>query len=228
MKPYQVGILVPWVNTAMEEEIPLLVNPAIGLHWMRVRPTTLPIDGHDTSYLKGLLEGMPSALTGFDGLNLQLIMFGCTSASVLSKTIGPVLPSNYQDAALWTAMDSLVYQLNRLNAESITLFAPYENAVLNSQARMLEESGIRVRKTVQIYYQSEIRHISTNVICDALSKELKHQDDVAVISCTALHTLAAVRRLRVRFDVKMPLITSNTAIAFSLNDFFNLPIIEVP
>ena len=38
MKLKRVGILIPWVNITLEDELGRLIIPEIGLHWSRIEP----------------------------------------------------------------------------------------------------------------------------------------------------------------------------------------------
>lgn len=220
MKKFQVGLLIPWVNTAMEEEIPFLVNPGIGLHWSRIRPAVLPRDGHDNSYLEYMLSGIPDALSRFDGLDLQVIVFGCTSASLIESCTRFEAPEAYQHSVFLTAFDTIIFQLNKIQAKTILLFGPYEHSILSVEAGSLQQAGITVRKAVPIEYAGEIRHISADQVCRTFLRESYSKCDAALFSCTALYTLEAIRELRIARAIETPLLSSNTAIADTLNDLY--------
>jgi maleate cis-trans isomerase len=123
MCPFQVGALVPWVNTAMEEELPFLVGSSIGLHWSRLRPQMLPMNGHDPSYMKSMLDAIPDALSEFDGLRLDAIIFGCTSAEACYDM------SLYQRVGCeyFTALRSLIYATKSAGVHNISLLSGYKS-----------------------------------------------------------------------------------------------------
>lgn len=219
----QVGLLIPWANTAMEEEIPFLVGPGIGLHWSRIRPAVLPRDGHDSSYVRQMLSGIPDALSRFDGLDLQIIVFGCTSASLMKACVRLEIPENYRRVAFLTALDAVVFQLKKIRAKSILLFAPYEHSLLTTMADALQLAGTTVRKATPIEYETEIRYISAEQVCRTFLREAHSKDDAALFSCTALFTLEAIRELQMALAIEMPLLSSNTAIADTLNDLYEDP-----
>jgi maleate cis-trans isomerase len=219
MKEFQVGLLIPWVNTAMEEEIPALVRPEIGLHWSRLRPGVLPRDGHDSSYLESMLSSLPEALSRFDGLNLQIIVLGCTSAGFMGSHASVEIPESYGGSIFLTAFDALVLQLNRVQAKDVLLFAPYERRVIGAEVSSLVQAGMTVIKAVSIDYRDEIRCITSEQICEIFLQEYCLECDAILFSCTALYTVEAINTLRSTFGIKTPLLSSNTAIASTLNDF---------
>jgi len=221
MKALQVGMLIPWVNMAMEEEIPNSVHPNIGLHWSRMRPKILPKDGHDTGYLKYMVLALPNALSGFDGLRLQVIVLGCTSVSFGNFCSSIEIPKAYKNSRFITAFDSIVLQIRKLEAKNILLFAPYDKGTIDAEANMLETCGVNVVKCVPLTYKDEIRYITTEQVYDTFEKEYTSQCDAVLFSCTALYTLEAINNIKTRLNVEIPLLSSNSAISDTLNDLYH-------
>jgi len=125
MKEYKVGLLIPWVNTAMEDEIPLLVNKRVGLHWSRIKPSKGPKDGHDDTYLDSMIEDIPNALSRFGELKLDLVILGCTSATITNEEKNLSIIWKNQKARYVSTMDAMVAQLRKYGAKKVMLFAPY-------------------------------------------------------------------------------------------------------
>ncbi len=221
MKALQVGMLIPWVNTAMEEEIPNSVNPNIGLHWSRMRPKILPKDGHDSRYLRYMLLALPTALSCFDGLKPQVIVLGCTSANFGNFCPSIKLPKAYTNSRFITAFDSIVLQIRKLKAKNILLFAPYDKGTIDAEASMLKACGVNVVKCVPLTYKDEIRYITTEQVCDTFEKEYISQCDAVLFSCTALYTFEAINNIKIRLNVEIPLLSSNSVISDTLNDLYN-------
>ncbi|HEC35686.1 MAG TPA: hypothetical protein ENI39_04030 [Anaerolineae bacterium] len=195
MKTFRVGILVPWVNTAMEEGIPNLVHPDIGLHWARLRPKTLPEDGHDTSYLRDMLLSIPKALSRFDGLSLHAMVIGCTSASFIRDHLRVRIPDKYKHLKFITAFDAILLQLQDANVKRTLLFAPYDKKTIDAEVELLQLHGIQVVKSVSLPYKDEIRYITPDQIYDTFMIEYTECDAV-MFSCTALYTLEAIETIR--------------------------------
>lgn len=221
MKRLQVGMLVPWVNTAMEEEIPSLVHPSIGLHWSRLRPRILPRDGHDDSYLEHMLLNIPDALSCFDGLDLDIIVLGCTSASFSTCSPGIEVPDAYKGSRFIGAFDSIILELKKIQAKTLLLFAPYDRLAIDAEAAALEARGLTVVRRVPISYSDQIRYITPEQVCDIFSKEYSPECDAIVFSCTALYTLEAIGMIKRGFRIEVPLLSSNTAISSTLNDLYH-------
>jgi maleate cis-trans isomerase len=219
VKTMQVGMLIPWVNTAMEEEIPSLVDSEIGLHWSRLRPAILPRNGHDTSYLRRMLLCMPEALSRFNGMDLHAIVLGCTSVSFAHTCSDVAIPDEYRAATLIMAFDAVIRQVKRLKAERVMLFAPYDKRTIDAEATLMVSQGINVVKRVVLTYESEIRFISTEQVYDAFLREYVDCDAV-LFSCTALYTLELISNIQQEQpELRASLLSSNTAIARTLNEF---------
>jgi len=221
MKTLQVGILIPWVNTAMEEEIPYLTHPDIGLHWSRLRPNVLPKDGHDDSYLEHMLVSIPEALSKFDGLNLHVIVLGCTSATLAGCCSKIEIPEPYRNLEFITAFDAVIFQIRKIRAKTLLLFAPYEQDMIEAEVQIFKSRGVDIVKYVSLPYQDQIRYITPMEIYDLFIKEYTPQCDAVFFSCTALYTLEAIDIIKRGLHIEVPLFSSNTAISIMLNDLYN-------
>jgi len=219
VKTLQVGILIPWVNTAMEEEIPSLVHSDIGLHWSRLRPGILPKNGHDISYLEHMLLSIPNALSRFDGLDLHVIVLGCTSANFTGVCSDIEIPGAYRHVKFVTAFDAIVLQIEKIKAKRLLLFAPYDRRTIDAEVGLLESYGVDVVKHVALAYRDEIRFITAEQIYDVFAREYTECDAV-LFSCTALYTLEAISNIKRELFIKATLLSSNTAISNTLNDFY--------
>lgn len=215
MKKTQVGLLIPWVNTAMEEEIPYLVHPDIGLHWVRLKPKKMPRDGHDTSYLESMIASIPEALSRFEGLIFDIIVLGCTSASFYSD-LNKIYRGN---SRFVTAFDAIIFQLKKLKAHKILLFAPYDATSLQREKELLERHGFSVLESVMLTYKYEIRYISAEYIYSTIIRHYLECDAV-LLSCTALYTLDVIKKIENYHPSLAPVISSNLAIARTLNDIY--------
>lgn len=221
MKKFRAGLLIPWVNTAMEDEIPTLVNRNVGLHWSRLRPSRLPLDGHDDSYLQLLLDDIPNAITKFDGLDLQTLVLGCTSASVVNDGNDLVYPGKYQHIEKITAFDAAANYLKQKSAHDVILFGPYQEHILESEVKALNRLDVKIAKAVKINYDQEIRFISSIDLFKKFQAEYSPNYDAVFFSCTALYTLEVIRFIREMQNIQIPIISSNTAIALMLNNLYN-------
>ncbi|MFH1547513.1 MAG: hypothetical protein ABIC57_03430 [bacterium] len=220
MKVLQVGMLIPWVNTAMEEEIPNLVYSNIGLHWSRLRPNILPMNGHDTSYLESMLSSIPDALSKFDGLDLHAIVLGCTSACLIDSCSDLEISAPYKRIKFITALDAILNQIEKIKAHRLILFAPYDTHTIQAEVELLQSHGVDVIKSVSLAYEDEIRFITSTQIYEVFVKEYTPDYDAILFSCTALYTLKAIDIIKRNLLIETPLLSSNIAISSTLNDLY--------
>lgn len=226
MKRFRVGILIPWVNTTMEDEIPILLHPEIGIHWSRMRPKILPRNGHDTGYMEMMIKDMPYALSKFDGLDLQTLVLGCTSASIMETSKLIKIPKKYRDFRFISAFDSVIGQLTKLSAKSIMLIAPYDVKTIEAETFALKKAGFLVKKSVILDYDHEIRFIPPSNIIEIFLKEIIEGVDAVFFSCTALNTVTAFSELQNSHNVTIPLLSSNIAIAREINDQYKISMLK--
>jgi len=226
MKEYKVGLLIPWVNTAMEDEIPLLVNKRVGLHWSRIKPSKGPKDGHDDTYLDSMIEDIPNALSRFGELKLDLVILGCTSATITNEEKNLSIIWKNQKARYVSTMDAMVAQLRKYGAKKVMLFAPYTKEMISSEISLLERFNITVSKAVRIDYFDEIRHIRPVDIFNTFMREYKSGPDAILFSCTGMYTLEAFKKIHRGINLSVPLISSNSAIGSIINDMYSSNIIK--
>lgn len=222
MKKFQAGIVIPWVNTAMEEEITEFVHPNVGVHWTRVRPEKLPKDGHDSSYLKSMMASIPMALSRFDGLKLDIIVIGCTSIS-FTNTSTLEIPQKYNHTPVVSVFDLIMLQLQKMGIKTLLLFAPYDRSTIDCQISIFNKNKITVLKAIPLHYKEEIRYITIDDIFDNFAAEFPIQDcDAVFFSCTALYTFEVFKKIKTTFDIKIPILSSNSVIVDAINNWCRL------
>lgn len=215
-KIFRVGMLIPWVNTAIEDEIPLQVNNNVRLHWTRLKPTIMPKDGHDENYISSILRQIPSGIDSFEGIKLDAICLGCTSASFVDSFY------EFEDKSQiksFTAFEAIISHLQNLNAKKIVLFAPYSIHSIQKEVQRLMEYKIQAVRTIQIHYEQEIRYITKNQLCDIFQNSKTDDVDAILFSCTGLYTMELFEEIKSDMGLSTPLISSNLAIVRMINDF---------
>lgn len=222
VKEYRVGMLIPWVNTVMEDEIPLQIDRQIGLHWTRLRPKLLPNDGHDNSYMASMIKQIPSGIASFDGIPISAICLGCTSAS-FDNSFGCLKQNNKSSQIkFFTAFEAVIIKLKKLNAKKISLFAPYDLGTIKNLIKGLSENGIEVINSTQIQYKKEIRNIRQQDLKKLLSMtEIKNVDAI-LFSCTGLYTMNLFKEIKDEFNLKTPVLSSNSSISDLINSLYRV------
>lgn len=207
LKP-RFGILVPWMNRTVEDELPGLVGNAAHLHWSRLLPDPLPRDRWDESYLAALLLDVPNAVARLGPADLRGIILACTSSSLEGA------PARLgSETAVMTAFQCLLAELDRRSPESLLLCTPYSSRVTKTMAVALEAAGYRVEATAMVDSALEYRDIPAGTIVDAIASRITKKVDCVVVSCTALYTASIPAMFEARYGTSVSMVTSISSIA---------------
>ncbi|MFI0242825.1 hypothetical protein [Streptomyces sp. NPDC016845] len=200
-----VGVLLPWANQAVEEELPRLGEPGVVFHYARLVPASRTT-AVDNSFWHGLRAATTDALDSMHHLPLDTTVLACTSAGF---TGGPALPPG-----VITAFDALTALLHRHRLARIVLATPYPQPITRAEATALGEHGIDVLAQASLGLDDGYPHISPKQIldlCASLPPAALAAADALVLSCTGWRTLTAATALQARLPI--PVLSSNRALA---------------
>ncbi|MEU9247560.1 hypothetical protein [Streptomyces sp. NPDC048385] len=200
-----VGVLLPWANVAVEEELPQLGEPGVVFHYARLVPAsrTTAVDG---SFWHGLRAAATGAVDSLRHLPLDATVLACTSAGF---TGGPALPPD-----VITAFDALTTALHGRRLTRVALATPYPEPVTCAEAEALEAHGIGVAAHASLGLDDGYSDITTGQIrtlCASLPPAALAEADALVLSCTGWRTLGAAAALQETLGI--PVISSNFALA---------------
>ncbi len=216
MKNYRVGIIVPWMNTTLEDELPGLLAPSIGVHWARMTPAAWPSDSHDESYLASMLNDAVRARRSFTGIALDEIIIACTSLSFAANTHAEL--TQLSSSEHWTCVrDVLVESWQYKGERPVALFGPYSAATLEAAAASFATAGIKVCNVMPINYDGEIKDITPQTVTEHILQANIPAYAAVIVCCTALYTLAVVAQLKTHGRADLAFISSNLAIADHIN-----------
>lgn len=202
------GVLLPWANVAVEEELPQLGEPGVVFHYARLVPASRTT-AVDDSFWHGLRAAATGAVDSMRHLPLDATVLACTSAGF---TGGPELPPG-----VITAFDALTTTLHQRHVASVALATPYPEQVAQTEAEALAAHGIEVTGNASLGLDDGYPHITTAQIltlCDGLPPAALAEADALVLSCTGWRTLTAAAALQAR--LRIPVISSNLALALAL------------
>lgn len=199
------GVLLPWANQAVEEELPQLGEPGVVFHYARLVPASRTT-AIDDSFWHELRAAATGAVDSMRHLPLDATLLACTSAGF---TGGPALPPG-----VITAFDALTAVLHRRGFVRVMLATPYPEPVTRAEAETLSERGIRVLAHASLGLDDGYPDITPRQIidlCADLPKPALAGSDALVLSCTGWRTLAAAADLQDR--LRIPVVSSNFALA---------------
>ncbi|MEU5599563.1 hypothetical protein [Streptomyces sp. NPDC020298] len=200
-----VGVLLPWANVAVEEELPQLGVPGVVFHYARLVPASRTT-AVDDSFWHGLRAASASAVDSLRHLPLDATVLACTSAGF---TGGPALPPG-----VITAFDALTTTLHQRHVARVALATPYPEPVTQTEAEALAAHGIEVTAHASLSLGDGYPRITSAQIltlCDGLPAAALAEADALVLSCTGWRTLTAAAALQAR--LRIPVISSNLALA---------------
>lgn len=208
-RPDRMGVLVPWANTVVEDELRSW-NDRTSWHYARLAPpggtTAL-----DESFLQGMMDAVPGALHQLSALPLRRVYLACTSAAFTRHDQFAQL-ANASEVPMVSAFEAIVDHLTRFDLKRITLATPYPRAITDAEVAEFAEHGIMVVDAVSLDLLDGYADIRTRQITEPATDAARRGDgDALVLSCTGWPTMAAVSILRRRLG--RPVISSNSAIA---------------
>ncbi|MEV3873688.1 hypothetical protein [Streptomyces sp. NPDC049906] len=201
----RVGLLLPWANVAVEEELPRIGLRNAVFHHARLVPSSRAT-AVDASFWHGLRDAAAGAVGSLVHVPLDSVVLACTSAGF---TGGLSLP-----AGTLTAFDVLVDGLRTLGARRVVLATPYPDRVTLSEATALRAAGFTVLAHVGLGLDDGYADVPSRVV-RRLLRDLPAGSmgaaDAVVLSCTGWHTLSCVEPLE--RELGKPVVSSNLAIA---------------
>jgi maleate cis-trans isomerase len=163
---------------------------------------------------KNQMPTFPQATFALSRLPLDVLAFGCTSASFsFSERANSHLQAALPTVPFLTAFSAIKHILCYFGAQRMLLLTPYEEAIMQAEVQAFTESGIEVLSASALGYRDGIGDIQTDTLLAAYRACHAPGAQAIVISCTALHTLEAIRLLEEQAEVLV--ISSNTALALA-------------
>ncbi|MCL6269621.1 hypothetical protein M3P05_06660 [Sansalvadorimonas sp. 2012CJ34-2] len=149
-----------------------------------------------------------------NGLPMDVMAFGCTSASIIigEERIGELLNTNREGLPTTNPWSAAKAAFKYLNARRIAVFSPYPTEVNFPLYQQLNDAGYDVVTlgSLGIKNDTEITKISKQSMLDALEKILPDSGaEVVFMSCTNLRVLDHIQEIEDRFGI--PVVCSNSA-----------------
>lgn len=215
MNSLRVGMVVPWMNRTVEDELPELLQAVpVHLHWTRARPAKFPMDRSDESYLSSLIADVPEALERLAPSDLALVVLACTSAS-----FDTTLCTLASETRVVNAFECVISALSGSIGEPLLLCTPYSAELTGNLARELEARGHQIERVARIVSPHHFREISPLDIAATIAREVSRDVTQILISCTALYTATVSELLEFDYGIKIPVTSSVSAIANFITNY---------
>ncbi|MER7467880.1 aspartate/glutamate racemase family protein [Streptomyces sp. NPDC097981] len=204
--PRRVGVLLPWANVAIEEELPLLAPDGVVFHYARLVPASRTT-AIDHRFWDGLRAAATDAADSLRHIPLDALLLGCTSAGFIESTT-PV------PAGTVTAFDALMAELDRIGAHRIVLATPYPDAVTGTEIKALSRRSITVLASASLGLTDGypgVDPLRAKTLVLGLPQRALAQADAVVLSCTGWRTQPVLAELAQQLG--RPVISSVLAMA---------------
>ncbi len=213
-RQYDLGVLVPWANVAVERELTSLALTNLCWHYARLVPAS-NTTALDDDFMSGMIDSVPGALFQLSQLRLHRTYLACTSASFkFADRLERIEASDR--SRLTTAFDAILETLARFEATRICLLTPYPVEVGRTEEEQFARHGVHVVASHHLGLADGYRDVKTDAILAALeiagARRLVDANMV-VLSCTGWHTLEVIPIIQRQLGV--PVVSSNLAIAIS-------------
>ncbi|MEF3117549.1 hypothetical protein [Streptomyces chrestomyceticus] len=204
----RIGMLLPWANVAVEDELPRLGLAHTVFHYTRLVPASRTT-AVDAAFWHGLRSAAAGGLDALSPVPLDTVFLACTSAGFPTCPAPPALPPG-----VLTAFDALTGVLTHLGAGRIVLATPYPHTVTTAEAAALAAHGIETAAHASLGLADGY----PTVPADQIRTLVQHfppaalrTADAVVLSCTGWHTLPVLAELQQALGV--PVFSSTLAMA---------------
>jgi maleate cis-trans isomerase len=213
--PKRLGLIVPSVNTIIEDDLRLFKVPEVSTHIARIQ-----LSNAQPEALERALADAPAEAEKLVDSRVQAIMLACTGASMVggaggnSHFIKDV--ARFTDVPVSTMADALVGALRSLDVKIISLFSPFPSQLNDIEAAFFAQAGFRVAKMfgLGIADPKLCAAIKPEEIVEFAERVDMPESEAVVLSCANLRGFEAADNLEKRLG--KPVVTSNQAMLWSL------------
>ncbi len=224
----RIGVLVPFTNVNLESDLGLLRPDGVSFHFTRMGGYDVD-ETPNAKQMAGLgSEPLDEPLSLLVGVKPDLIMYGCTSATLSHGTRfdGELATqiNKLSGAKTVTAAGALVFAIKALGAKSIAFGSPYTSDINVAASTFLSDSGFGITSVASVdrelgnYGQAEL----TPDDVFELGVRADHEEaEIVVLSCTEMRSVETIERLEAA--IQKPVVTSNQAMMYEASCMLGLP-----
>lgn len=208
----RVGLLVCSSDTTIEPDFYRHLHRSTSLHTARMYLDEISVAGEERMLDRFALPAARDLST----VRPHVVVFGCTSAGALrGREYDRQLCAKIAEtttAPVVSVMESVIEALINTGCKRILVLTPYIEELNQRIKRSLETAALEIVavRGLGIVDDAMIAQVSVKEIIEFARNQLRGlEPDCLFFSCTNLHALDAMRRLKNAFG--LPVITSNQA-----------------
>lgn len=227
---YRVGLIVPSSNVTMETEIPAMLNArpdhygeSFTFHSSRMRMQSVTQEE-----LERMDEQSERCATLLSDARCDVLAYACLIGIMAQgpgyheeseATLRQRTAENDGEAPVVTSAGALVRALERLNADEVTLIAPYEEELTRTVIEYFESAGVSVLdyETLECPDNLEVARLDErNLLNIAADLDTDGADALVLSSCVQMPSLASIQAAEDRFG--LPVFSAATATTYEILD----------
>ncbi|WP_303659905.1 maleate cis-trans isomerase family protein [Haladaptatus salinisoli] len=225
---FRVGLIVPSSNVTMETEIPAMLNARpdhfgeeFTFHASRMRMRNVTQEE-----LERMDDQSERSATLLSDAHCDVLAYACligimaqgagyheeSEAKLYERTV-----ENDAEAPVVTSAGALVRAMDRLDAERVTLIAPYMEELTQTVINYFESSGVDVvdYETLECPDNLEVARLDQrNLLNIADDLETDESDALVLSSCVQMPSLASIQAAEDRFG--LPVFSAATATTYEI------------
>jgi maleate isomerase len=218
-QPKRVGVIVPSLNTIIEDDLRRFLPDDVQYHIARAR--FHKENGRVThESLLRLADDAPSIAASLADAGMDAIAFNCTGASLAgglgsSERIVEQIETVAGCAATTTIL-SIMRALRAMNVRRLVHCCPFTSEFSEEEADFLRASGFEIAATVGMgHTDAKVAALMTpDEIADFTLRIDRADADGILLSCANTRAMEAIERLEQRLG--KPVISSNQAVMWDL------------
>lgn len=231
---HRIGLIVPSSNVTMETEIPAMLRarPAHFEESFTFHSSRMRMQSVTQEELARMDDQSKDCATLLSDAHCDILAYACligimaqgpgyheeSEAALHARTV-----DNDADAPVVTSAGALVRALDRLDAERVTLIAPYMEELTRTVIEYFESAGVEVvdYETLECPDNLEVARLDQRNLIDIAERlDTSDADALVLSSCVQMPSLAAIQAAEDRFG--LPTFSAATATTYEVLDHLNL------
>lgn len=231
---FRIGMIVPSSNVTMETEIPAMLDARpdhfeerFTFHSSRMRMQSVTQEE-----LERMDEQSEESATLLSDARCDVLAYACLIGIMAQgpgyheeseRTLHERTVENDAEAPVVTSAGALVRALDRLDAEEVTLIAPYVEELTQTVIEYFESAGVDVidYETLECPDNLEVAQLDQRNLLDiAEALDTDNADALVLSSCVQMPSLASIQAAEDRFG--LPVFSAATATTYDILDRLNL------
>lgn len=231
---FRIGMIVPSSNVTMEAEIPAMLNArpdhyaeSFTFHSSRMRMQSVTQEE-----LERMDEQSEHCATLLSDAKCDVLAYACLIGIMAQgsgyheeseQTLHQKTVENDAEAPVVTSAGALVRTLDRLDAENVTLIAPYVEELTQTVIEYFESSGVDVidYETLECPDNLEVAQLDQrNLMNIAEDLDTDNADALVLSSCVQMPSLVSIQAAEDKFG--LPVFSAATATTYEILDRLNL------